>query len=306
MSRPVPANRGNPIVRPIRVAKATPGRSRHKDLAFLSKRRRQRTIRHIEEQTGQTLLCYVSQGVEIDVDDVLCFHELLDGVQPGSSIGLLLNSIGGSVDVAEKLVQMLRQRTSPSGALKAGRLQVIVPDQAKSAATLLAIGADEILMSSSSELGPTDPYIRVEENGREILYSAFDYVDAYEKVHKDCTENPSNDAFGDILGGFDVVFVEEMRKAIARAQQVTEQILRDRGDINATLAATKLTDRELFPSHAQMIGFRRAREIGLDFVKFIDSTEPLWRMYWELYLDLRRAAANDRKVFESRHVSRTA
>ena len=297
------ANRAAPMVRPVRAAKATLGRSSLKDVAFLSKRRRQRTIREIEEQTGQVLLCYVSQGVEIDVDDVLSFHEILDGVPAGASIGLLLNSIGGSIDVAEKLVQMLRQRTSPIGVAVRGNLQVIVPDHAKSAATLVAIGADEILMSSSSELGPTDPYIRVKENGQEILYSAFDYVDAYEKAHKDCRDNPNSDAFGDILREFDVVLVEVMRKTIARARQVTEQILLARGGLNATMAATKLTDRDLFPSHAQMIGFRKAREIGLDFVKYIDSTEPLWRMYWQLYLDLRKMAANDRKVFESRHAS---
>jgi ClpP class serine protease len=34
---------------------------------------------------------------------------------------------------------------------------VIVPDQAKSAATLLALGAHHILMSKISDLGPIDP-----------------------------------------------------------------------------------------------------------------------------------------------------
>ena len=306
MPRPTPTNRGTPLVRPIQVATNLPRRSIVRDLEFLSRRRRRATIRQIERQTGRTVLCYVSNGVEIDGNDVLFLEELLSGVTPGSSISLLLHSMGGSIDVAEKLVQMLRDRAAPRGMSHEGKLQVVVPDQAKSAATLVAIGADEILMSSSSELGPTDPYIRIEENGQEILWSAFDYVGAYEKAHKDCAANPNNAAFSEILKGFDLVLVEIMRNAIARAKQVTEEILRGTGDVNVTLAATKLTDRELFPSHAQMIGFKKAQEIGLDFVRFIDSAEPLWRMYWELYLDLRKAAANDHKVLESFRSSRIA
>jgi ClpP class serine protease len=39
------------------------------------------------------------------------------------------------------------------------KLRVIVPNIAKSAATLFALGADEILMGYLSELGPIDPQV---------------------------------------------------------------------------------------------------------------------------------------------------
>ena len=303
MASSLSVGQGTPVVKPIRAATKSAGRSRLSDVASLSRLRRRRTIRQIEQRTGQVVLCYVSQGMEIDVDDVLYFHQLLDTVPPGSSIGLVLNSMGGSIDAAEKLVQMLRHRTSPSDLARTGCLQVIVPDQAKSAATLIAIGADEIVMSNSSELGPTDPYIRVEANGQELLYSAFSYVGAYEAAHKDCSKNPGNKAFGDVLRGFPLVVVEEMRKAISRAHQVTEDILVRRGGLNATWAASKLNDRRRFPSHGQMIDFRTAQDIGLNNVKYMDSSTPLWRMYWSLYRDLRKVAGNNRKVFESRQAS---
>jgi len=38
---------------------------------------------------------------------------------------------------------------------------VIVPNFANSAATMLAIGADKIIMGTNSELGPIDPQIAV-------------------------------------------------------------------------------------------------------------------------------------------------
>ena len=52
-----------------------------------------------------------------------------------------------------------------------------------------------------------------------------------------------------------------------------------------------------------MIDFRTAQDIGLNNVKYMDSSTPLWRMYWSLYRDLRKVAGNNRKVFESRQAS---
>jgi len=48
---------------------------------------------------------------------------------------------------------------------RCSELVVIVPDQAKSAATIFALGADRILMGTSSDLGPIDPQISVASIG---------------------------------------------------------------------------------------------------------------------------------------------
>ena len=115
--------------------------------------RRREWIDRIEQETGHTLLCYVG-GRPISYEDVLYMQELLHFVTPGSSIDLLLNSPGGDVDVAEKLVYMMRGVVSPRDSdIEAGELKVIVPDQAKSAATLMALGAKTVVMSDSSEAG---------------------------------------------------------------------------------------------------------------------------------------------------------
>lgn len=59
------------------------------------------------------------------------------------------------------------------------RLTVIVPDQAKSAATLLALGAHQILMGPTSDLGPVDPQFQLGEND---LVSAKAIIAAVEKA----------------------------------------------------------------------------------------------------------------------------
>ncbi len=66
-------------------------------------------------------------------------------------IDLWLESPGGDAHSAYKLAVLLRAHSC--------RLRVVVPDFAKSAATLLALAADEIYMAPAAELGPLDAQI---------------------------------------------------------------------------------------------------------------------------------------------------
>ena len=63
-------------------------------------------------------------------------------------IDLFLNSYGGAVDTPYKIVNLIREFCD--------NFSVIIPFVAKSAATMVAIGADEIVMGPISELGPID------------------------------------------------------------------------------------------------------------------------------------------------------
>ena len=87
----------------------------------------------------------------IDLDDTMPFVDLLHNAPPDHDLDLLLHTIGGSADTAEKLMGMMRNHVATA------TLRVIVPDFAKSAGTLIVLGADRVVMSDMSELGPIDP-----------------------------------------------------------------------------------------------------------------------------------------------------
>ena len=63
-------------------------------------------------------------------------------------ITLILDSVGGEIYPSYKIINLLRN--------KCDKLSVFIPEKAKSAATLMTLGADEIIMSAESELGPLD------------------------------------------------------------------------------------------------------------------------------------------------------
>jgi ClpP class serine protease len=78
--------------------------------------------------------------------NVTLFEDLIYDAEPNTDLHLLLASSGGDGETAVRLVRAAQARCRT--------LTVIVPDQAKSAATLLALGAHQILMSKISDLGP--------------------------------------------------------------------------------------------------------------------------------------------------------
>jgi len=87
-------------------------------------------------------------------------------------IDLWLDSPGGDADAAYKLVLLFRSL--------AGRLRVVIPDYAKSAATLVALGADKLYMAPTAELGPLDAQIPYEQGG--ITISALDIADSLDHL----------------------------------------------------------------------------------------------------------------------------
>ena len=89
------------------------------------------------------------------------------------TIDLVLDTFGGSLDTAFKTVLFLSRFTN--------RLRVFVPRRAKSAGTLIAIGAYELYMSPFAELGPLDTQIRDPRNPTDRVsaldcYQSVDYV----------------------------------------------------------------------------------------------------------------------------------
>jgi hypothetical protein len=92
---------------------------------------------------------------------------------PLETINVILDSTGGSLDSAFKTVLYLSKYAENIG--------VYVPRKAKSAGTLLAIGANTIFMSPFSELGPLDTQVRDPRNPTDYVsaldcYQSVDYV----------------------------------------------------------------------------------------------------------------------------------
>jgi hypothetical protein len=88
-------------------------------------------------------------------------------------IAVILDSRGGFATETYRLAMLLRRHC--------GGFTAVVPRMAKSAATLLVLGADELLMGQDAELGPLD--VQVFDYESEEESSALDEVQALERLN---------------------------------------------------------------------------------------------------------------------------
>lgn len=111
------------------------------------------------EHTGRAVITYASGWLRsgsgelaysVEGGDVHALMEVCHDVGD-KDLDLILHSPGGSPQAAEQMLNYLRTQFD--------HIRAIVPLQAKSAATMMALGCDEIVMGDHSELGPIDPQI---------------------------------------------------------------------------------------------------------------------------------------------------
>ena len=112
-------------------------------------------IQQIEKSRSSRVIAYLTsdrQGpfnARIAVDVIQLISKQLQAIGKVKNIDLFLYSAGGDTMVPWRLVSMIREYCD--------KFSVIVPYKAHSAATMIALGADEIVMSDLSEISPIDP-----------------------------------------------------------------------------------------------------------------------------------------------------
>jgi hypothetical protein len=237
-------------------------------------------------------------GGEITLADAAPIGSMLDAIGSCDELDLMLNSAGGSGEMAEKLIEMCRVHCS-------GRFRVIVPNFAKSAATIVALGADTIVMGYLSELGPIDPQYPISVGGSEQLVSAQSFLRAYELAQTSVAnaikigESPAGFLQSLSASTMEPAFLEHCRRGIEFSRDIAQKFLPEY-QLQAKFAGQKITSSELAHraeqaaenllsknirfSHGRLIGAKEARDdVGLN-VELLDPTDPTWEGYWELYV----------------------
>ncbi len=258
---------------------------------------RQELIKQIDEAEACHLICYVGgPGSEIDRNDIIGFVDLLHNIPDGEPIDLFLNTFGGDVDACEKLVRLIIAKVEGS------RFRVIVPDVAKSAGTLMALGANVIVMSDTSELGMIDPQFPMRDNqGNEFWHSVITYLDAHDEYAKALKADPRDPIALLRLDNFDAKVIQKFRGIRDRVRIFAEDLLKRQG-LPASAISSELMSPTRWKTHGQPISHADAAQIGLS-IDYVPQDSERWARYWNLYCLQRLAIAQNGKIFESSYVS---
>jgi len=266
-------------------------------------------IKDIQQKRGSRVLVFHSNDI-LDGGLANIFFELLQEIGKVDKLDLFLLSPGGLADQAFNMSRWCRQY--------AKNFNVIVPYYAKSAATLLSLGADSLLMGPSSELGPIDPQIEIpDEYGRRMRVSAISIKDAL-KVIEDLTKDNQEKAlkYMPLIEHIDLKVLGQYERAIQSAKQYASDLLamsnlltdkdgEEDLEINGETKKVKRHEKvahlltEGFYSHGYAIGGDTAKNIGFNVIcPGVDGFDDnLWKSIWRLhkmYEDMLKNTRNER------------
>lgn len=244
--------------------------------------------------------------VAIDYPDLLPISDQLSNLS-SKAIDLILETPGGSGEVAEDIVRLLHDKYEDVG--------VIVPGCAKSAGTIIAMAADEILMEPVSSLGPIDAQIRWQGKS----FSADALIEGMEKIKKEVADTGSlNKAYIPILQGISPGELQNAENALTFAKDLvtdwlarykfkawthhasTGQVVSDEErKARAAEVAGTLCDHRRWKTHGRSIKLSDLAAMRLritDYSRTPDLADAIRRYFTLLQMSF---ATNIYKVFET-------
>ena len=140
-------------------------------------------VRNLEKRIERRVWLLINRGSDEDIFDNLSYaiwRKVIDqrSTLPSQPIALLIDSPGGDAESAYRLAMIFRRFC--------GGFDVYVPRYAKSAATLLALGADDIVLGPLAELRPLD--VQYTESRRKAHQSALNESQALDRLHAQALE----------------------------------------------------------------------------------------------------------------------
>jgi hypothetical protein len=209
--------------------------------------------------------------LSITVDDIQGFMTCLNGLK-GDKLDLILHSPGGSLEAAEQLVQYLRA--------KYAYIRAIVPQNAMSAATMLACACDEIVLGKHSAIGPIDPQMGITRaNGVTYSLPAHSILADFEKAKKDMTTDlASANVWIPRLLEIPTGFLDLCQKTIALskskvAEWLNTYMFKNDTEKKGQYIAEWLGNFEEYKTHGRPINYELAKSKGLKVSLLEDDQE---------------------------------
>ena len=249
-----------------------------------------------KERDNTIVISYVTgtrNGLEfpIEIDAIRKFYEhliLANANKRETKVDLILHSNGGNGIVPWRLVTLLREHCK--------HFTVLIPHRAFSAATLIALGADEIVMHPMGMLGPVDPTVtnpfnpKADGNPNQILGISVEDVSAYIALIKEDVginhEDELVQAFNLLASKVHPLALGNVKRFMAQSRLMAKKLLglhmdksNDEHKINEIVE--NLTSKLYF--HGHPINRKEAGEdLGLKISK---SNAAIEEIMWKLYLE---------------------
>ncbi|WFN37182.1 hypothetical protein L1994_01970 [Methanomicrobium antiquum] len=245
-------------------------------------------FQQIESERGRPLIAYITssrqnaQGnIASDVIPEFC-RQILEIPEKEKKIDILIISRGGDPIVSWRIISLLRERFEEVG--------VLIPYEAFSAATLIALGADEIIMHPFSNLGPVDPQLHITKNNEgkqeNINFAAEDLSHYLDFVSNDLgvsDQEQKERAFELVAKEVGAIPIGFAKRSSNLALSLGEKLLKlHMSDHNKVKAISESLNKSFY-HHGYPVGRKEAKNIGLNI---ISATPTLEKLMWSIWEDI--------------------
>jgi len=210
--------------------------------------------------------------ISITNEDIQGVMSALHGLK-NNKLDIILHSPGGSLEAAEQIVNYLRNKYE--------HIRVIIPQNAMSAATMIACAADEIIMGKHSAIGPIDPQITFPTQTGHFTSPAQSILDEFELAKKEIKSDPETaPIWVRRLDKYPIGFLKVCENTIELSKEIVMRWLENwmfkndpKKKEKAEQIAKWLSDTNLHKTHGRPIDIKLARNQGLIINALEDDDE---------------------------------
>lgn len=250
----------------------------------------QRLLSQIESRLGERLLTYWnSSNGSICGNDVMGLYGILRSIGKVDRLSFFIKSDGGSGEVSLRMVNLLRQFV--------GRLTVLVPLECASAATMLALGADKILMGPLAYLSAVDTSLThdlspIDRDNDRVRVSQ-DELQRVVRLWQKQADKESSNPFASLFQYVHPLVIGAVDRASALSTKLCVEILSFHLKDSKKARKISNTLNSGYPSHSYPIMLREARRIGLNAESIDEGTNQLLCELHEIYSEMGQRASTD-------------
>lgn len=237
----------------------------------------------IQTKRNRPLLVYVTSirpGINVmmaqDVIPEIIRHiDAIDEVDKG--IDIFIISTGGDPIVSLRIDNLLRDRFK--------NISAMIPYNAYSAATLLALGADDIIMHPYANLGPVDPQLTVSRPNQPPMNFAYEDIKKYVEFVKDIgisDQDLMQKSFELLTKEVGTVPIGVAKRSSQLALSLSEKLLSSHMEDKAKAKSISEMLNTAFYHHGYPLSRTEAKKIGL---QISDNDLEIEQWMWEICED---------------------
>ena len=250
----------------------------------------QRIIGQISKRLKGPLLSYWNNPRgEVCHNDVIALYDILQRLGKQDTLHLFIKSDGGNGQAALRMVSLLRQN--------AKKLIALVPLECASAATMLALGTNEIHMGPMAYLTAVDtslthdlsPLDRDNDRVRVSLDELTRVIRLWRSEKSDSLENPYKALFQYVHP----LVIGAVDRAESLSIMLCKELLSYHIQDETTVNAIAETLNSKYPSHSYPILYEEAQRAGLQVCHMQPEINGLLLELNELYSEMGQKATTD-------------